>query len=228
MVKFYKVGGVVRDQLLGIPSKDLDLAVEASSYGEMKGAILERGGEIFLERPEFFTIRGRLPEVGAADFTLCRKDGFYSDQRRPDSVSVGTIYDDLSRRDFTCNAIAQDEDGKYIDPYDGQGDIEFKMLRAVGSPHDRFKEDPLRILRAVRFAITKSFIFDDELHDILTNNRAVVRLIKSVAKERVYEELKKCYLFDTRLTLMFFDYYSYVERVIFENFPIKLEPKIVG
>ena len=225
-IEFYKVGGWVRDKLLGQEPKDLDFAVEAESYEAMRQSILGRGGEIYLERPEFFAIRGRLPEYGAADFTLCRKDGFYSDNRRPDSVEVGNIYDDLSRRDFCCNAIAQNESGNYLDPFGGIEDIKGKVLRAVGSPRERLCEDPLRILRACRFEITKGFKMDRDLHDILMHDHLVIDLLKTVTKERVYEELKRCYLFDTRLTLMFFDYYWSIERLIFENFPIKLEPKI--
>ncbi len=103
MVKIYLVGGSIRDQLLGLKSKDLDYAVEAGSYEEMRDYIKENG-KIFLETPEYLTIRAHLKNGEPADFVLCRKDGEYSDGRRPDKVTPGTLYDDLARRDFTVNA----------------------------------------------------------------------------------------------------------------------------
>src|SRR3990167_10022522 len=120
MVKFFLTGGFLRDRLLNIPSKDLDYAVEASSYQEMKQAIIERDGEIFLETEKYLTIRARIPKFGAADFVLCRKDGTYiKDRRRPDFVEIGTLFDDLSRRDATINALAEDENGNIIDFFNG-------------------------------------------------------------------------------------------------------------
>src|SRR6187431_1537064 len=109
MINYYLVGGYVRDEILGVQSKDIDFAVEAKSYDAMKEDILRRGMTIFQERPQFFAIRARHPQMGGVDFTLCRKDGFYSDYRHPDDVRIGDIYDDLARRDFTVNAIARKE-----------------------------------------------------------------------------------------------------------------------
>ena len=94
-MKFYLVGGSVRDKLLGLKPKDKDYVVDAKSYEEMKSAIIEHGGNIFLETPQHFTIRALLPKIGAADFVLPRIDAFYSDGRRPDSVSVGTLEETL-------------------------------------------------------------------------------------------------------------------------------------
>lgn len=123
-VKFYQVGGSVRDKIMGIKPHDIDFAIGAESFGAMREAILARGGKIFLEMEKFFTIRANLPELGSADFVLTRKDGSYSDGRRPDGVTVGTILDDLARRDFTMNAIAINvETGDILDPFDGTGDI---------------------------------------------------------------------------------------------------------
>ena len=154
--KFYEVGGAVRDEILNLPTNDLDYAVEAESYEAMREAVLERGGEIFLESPEYLTIRAKVPGIGPADFVLCRKDGAYSDGRHPDRVEPGTLLDDLARRDFTMNAMAVDiENGKLYDPHDGRKDMEAETIRCVGVAEERFEEDALRILRAIRFAITK-------------------------------------------------------------------------
>jgi len=82
-VKFYQVGGSVRDKIMGIKPHDIDFAIGAESFGAMREAILAMGGKIFLEMEKFFTIRANLPELGSADFVLTRKDGSYSDGRRP-------------------------------------------------------------------------------------------------------------------------------------------------
>ena len=108
----YQVGGSLRDECLGRPCKDFDFSVEAPSYEAMREHLVQDGYTIFLEKPEYLTIRARFPkghpqERVCADFVLCRKDGFYSDGRRPDTVEPGTIYDDLARRDFTMNAMAR-------------------------------------------------------------------------------------------------------------------------
>src|SRR5687768_7510936 len=116
-IQFFQVGGSVRDELLGKQSKDIDYAVEAPSYGAMREAIVERGGEIFQENEAFLTVRAKVPTLGACDYVLCRKDGTYDkDGRRPDFVEVGSLADDLARRDFTVNAMAKAEDGTLVDP----------------------------------------------------------------------------------------------------------------
>ena len=106
MVKVFRVGGAVRDQFLNRPNKDVDFAVEAESYEAMKEYIVANGGKIYLETPEFFTIRGKIPNPGDADFVLCRKDGQYSDGRRPDSVSHGTIIE-VSRVASLLSTLSQ-------------------------------------------------------------------------------------------------------------------------
>jgi tRNA nucleotidyltransferase (CCA-adding enzyme) len=139
MIELYEVGGCVRDSLLGIDSKDIDFTVIAPSYEDMREFLTDAGFEIFLETPEYFTIRARFPKVvthdaiptrfvrtkklPTADFVLARKEGAYSDGRRPDEVQMGTLLDDLSRRDFTMNAMARDRDGRLIDPFGGQQDV---------------------------------------------------------------------------------------------------------
>jgi len=204
-VKIYQVGGSVRDELLGIKSKDIDYAVEAESYEVMRDYLIKEGYMIFLETPEYFTIRAKFPKSHpnqklTVDFSLCRSDGHYSDQRRPDQVKVASLMDDLGRRDFTVNAIAKDISGELIDPYDGQKDLERRLLRAVGSAEDRIKEDPLRVVRAVRFAITKGFKFDSELEQVIHADW-LPEMLGQVSIERVREELTKAMHHDTILTM---------------------------
>lgn len=225
MVKYYRVGGSVRDSLLGIKSKDIDFAVEATSYQEMIDDLKRQGVFIYQERPEFFAVRGNHPQWGPVDFTLCRTDGFYSDYRHPDSVQIGTIYEDLARRDFTVNAIAIDEDGNYIDPHDGRRDLKDNLLRCVGLTSERFSEDPLRILRAVRFHIVRGFNLDAYITYDLAHS-LVPEGLKTVSKERIYEELNKCFTHDSWKTIQFFHSRPYLEKMLFKEIGIKLAPRV--
>lgn len=230
-IKYYKVGGAVRDEILGVRSKDIDFAVEADSYEEMRDDLLSKGSIIWQERPEFFAIRAKHPDFGPVDFTLCRKEGFYSDNRHPDSVEIGTIYDDLARRDFTVNAIALDftetSSTTLIDPHGGVIDISKNLLRCVGSPEERFTEDPLRILRAVRFHIVRGFDLDFDL-EVSLSSFPLIDGLKKIPLERIYEELNKCFAHDTWNTLMFLDKHEYLKDVIFLEMGLKLAPRING
>lgn len=225
-VKFYLIGGALRDSFLGIKSKDLDFVVVAPSYNEMKQAILNQGGEIFLEKEPYLTIRGRLPEVGAADFVLARKDGIYSDNRRPDSVEIGSLYEDQKRRDFTCNAIAKDLiSGEIIDPFGGMEDINQGILRCVGNARDRFLEDGLRLARAIRFHITKKFELDSDI-EICLHEPFFIDLLAGQAIERIYDEFCKMFVFDTYKTLEVLRRYPYLERKIFKDTKLWLQPTL--
>jgi tRNA nucleotidyltransferase (CCA-adding enzyme) len=224
-VKLYKVGGYVRDLFLGVKSKDLDYAVECPSYQHMKDYISAKG-TIFIEKPEYGTIRANINKE-VADFVLCRKDGSYSDGRRPDSVQFGTIFDDLARRDFTMNAIAMDEDSEMIDPFEGQKDIEAKIIRCVGNTKERFSEDSLRILRAIRFSITKDMTLSGEIEDALLKDLDLVQKLKNVSKERIREELVKCFEFDTLKSLEMLEKFKEVRNMIFSN-KIKLKPSMAN
>lgn len=214
--KIYQVGGSVRDEILGVKSKDIDYAVESESYISMKDYIINSGGKIYLESPEFFTIRGRIGEIDA-DYVLCRKDGAYSDGRRPDSVEVGTIYDDLARRDFTMNAIAKDSEGNYIDPFDGRKDIAEKIIRCVGNTEQRISEDYLRLLRAARFSIVKGMSIDKSILQLFDNTFMTSKLSIAVSKERIREELYKMFKADTIATVYFFGKYPKMSYACFSD-----------
>lgn len=215
-IKFYQVGGSVRDAILGVKSKDIDFAVEAESFDAMREAIMQGGGKIFLETPQYLTIRAHMPELGDADYVLCRKDGEYKDGRRPETVEVGTILDDLARRDFTMNAIAIDrtDTGGLVDPYDGQGDIKLKLIRCVGDAKQRFAEDKLRVFRAIRFAVTKGFRIEH------ATNLAIqeVNDFSGVSTERIRDELFKMFKADSvqAMNLLTFEY-PYLLRIIQER-----------
>ena len=212
--KFYEVGGAVRDWVLELPTNDIDYAVEADSYEAMREAILERGGEIFLESPEYLTVRAKVPGIGPADVVLCRKDGAYSDCRHPDKVEPGTLLDDLARRDFTVNAMARDEDGKLYDPHGGREDLEERTLSCVGDATTRFEEDALRMLRAIRFSVTKYMTLDGDIDKCLKDPR-LVKLLEHISVERTREELNKAFKFDTLGTLLLLDKYPLVREALF-------------
>lgn len=224
MAKFYQVGGCVRDELMGVKSKDIDYSVEAPSYEAMRNAILDRGGRIFVENPEFFTVRAKVPQMGACDFVLCRRDGEYTDGRRPDEVLAGSLMDDLARRDFTMNAIAKDEGGTIIDPFNGQRDIEGKTIRCVGLAEQRFTEDALRLLRAIRFSITKSMAMHVSIQDCLRNPKIVKRLA-SVSVERVSDELTKALACSTLGTLTLLERFPLIRNECFSG-RLKLLPTL--
>lgn len=220
-IHLFKVGGTVRDEFLGIKSKDLDYAVEAPSFEAMRDFIADNG-KIFLEKPEFFTIRAKVRGEDA-DFVLCRKEHGYSDGRRPDSVTIGDIYDDLSRRDFTMNAIAiHTGEGAVIDPHGGVKDIERRLVRCVGKAENRFTEDSLRMIRAVRFAITKGFALDWDIRNAL-HDRFLLSKLENVSKERVREELNRCFKFDTLNTLRLFEQFPRLRDVVFSDDTLWLE-----
>lgn len=207
-IRVFEVGGTIRDSFLGFPNKDRDFSVEAPSWEAMRKFVHSRATKVFLEKPEFLTIRALVPDEvtgkpDARDFVLCRKDGAYGDGRRPDSVKMGTILDDLARRDFTMNAMAKDVvTGELIDPFRGQDDIRERVLRCVGSAAERFDEDALRILRAMRFKLTKDLLFTGDILDVFAEAQWAERLA-AVSVERIREEVRKCFLHDTPATLRF-------------------------
>jgi tRNA nucleotidyltransferase (CCA-adding enzyme) len=220
-VKIYSVGGAIRDEILGIKNKDIDFAVEANSYQEMKDYIVSSGGTIFLENLEYTTIRARMGKV-SADYVLCRKDGIYSDGRHPDTVTIGTIYDDLARRDFTMNAIAKDQNGNYIDPFNGIKDIENKIIRCVGNTRDRINEDNLRLLRAARFYVTKEMLYTDEIEYLFGDRNLIESFRRSVSRDRVREELHKMFNCNTMWSIGFFgDHYDFASACFGDDIWLK-------
>lgn len=213
-MKLYEVGGCVRDRLLGVQTKDIDFSVELDDdslsvdegFDVMRTHLEEEGFNIFVESPEFVTIRAKFPkhspEAGTdADFVLCRKEGPYSDGRRPDWVSLGTLEDDLRRRDFTINAMARPLGSEeIIDLFDGQKDLEARLIRFVGDPRQRITEDALRVMRALRFCITKGFRLESETKSAI-RSVASANLLREISEERRAGELDRMFKHDTVGTL---------------------------
>lgn len=186
----YLVGGCVRDMMLDREPKDWDITTNAKP---------EEIQEIFADtvyENSFGTVgiktESEDPRVKVIEVTTYRIEGKYTDKRHPDEVKFATnIEDDLSRRDFTVNAMALGMDGALIDPYGGEFDVKEKTIRTVGDATARFKEDALRLMRAVRFSMELDFEIE------FATRRAIVecsRELEVIAKERVRDELVKILL----------------------------------
>ena len=179
----WAVGGCVRDSLLGKRPHDYDLCTDAMP--EETEAVFA-GRSLVTAGKKHGTI-GVVTAGGVVEITTFRRDGAYSDSRHPDRVAfVNDIREDLSRRDFTVNAVAWSEGTGYCDPFGGRKDLEKKLLRAVGDPDTRFREDALRILRGVRFALRFSLTPEKNTLEAVLRQ---VPLLDSLSRERVFSEL---------------------------------------
>ena len=183
----YVVGGCVRDAIRGVDPQDWDIATDAtpdeiqqlfakSLYTNRFGTVVVRSGEHEVE------------------VTTYRTETGYTDHRRPDHVAfTDSLHEDLSRRDFTMNAMAwrparNGTAGELVDPFGGQRDLDARILRAVGEPEERFREDALRMLRAVRFATLLDMRIDDRTAAAI---RACAQLAETLSGERLNQEITK-------------------------------------
>jgi len=186
----YIVGGCVRDFLRGITPEDWDVTTNAKPKEIQK--IFPKS---FYEN-KFLTVTvktgSKNPKLKEVEVTTYRLEAKYTDKRHPDEVKFAkSIKEDLARRDFTVNAVAMN--AEVIDPFGGQKDLEDKVVRAVGKPEDRFSEDALRMMRAVRFAATLSFTIEPETARAIKKNAA---LLRAISKERIRDELMKIIMSD--------------------------------
>lgn len=182
----YFVGGCVRNLLMGLPVKDWDLTTNATPE-----ELLKLFSDGFYNN-EFGTVGIPLSEKNVVEITTYRTEQGFSNKRHPDKVLWGkTIDEDLSRRDFTMNAVGMKlkaDQTEFVDPFNGRQDIKDKIIRTVGNPSARFKEDALRLLRAIRFATVLSFDIDQATGKEIV---ADAKLIKEISFERVRDELLK-------------------------------------
>ncbi|MED3889975.1 CCA tRNA nucleotidyltransferase [Peribacillus frigoritolerans] len=179
----YFVGGSVRDYILGRTINDVDIATSATPQ-EIK-RIFPNTADIGIDHGTVLVIT----DTGTYEITTFRTESGYSDFRRPDAVKfVRSLTEDLQRRDFTMNAIAMDKTGKIIDPFNGKRDLAQKRIITVGNPHERFHEDALRMMRALRFVSQLDFELDQETFDSLKEN---AQNISEIAVERILVEFEK-------------------------------------
>ena len=179
----YFVGGSVRDRVLGLTVNDVDIATSAMP-NEIK-EIFKRTIDIGIEHGTVMVL-----ENGESyEITTFRTESTYKDFRHPDSVTfVRSLTEDLMRRDFTMNAIAMDIKGNLIDPFGGLNDIDKRIIRAVGKPEERFQEDALRMMRAVRFAAQLDFEIEG---NTLLSIHQNAQLLTNIAIERIQVEFEK-------------------------------------
>lgn len=180
------VGGCVRDTLLGRPVHDWDIATSATPeeimavFAKTVPTGLQHGTVTVVDRGEHYEV------------TTFRKDGGYLDGRHPETVSfVRELREDLSRRDFTVNAMAMDSSGTITDLFGGREDLQNRILRCVGDPAQRFREDALRMLRALRFSAQLGFAIEQNTMNAIVSCAPKCRLLSA---ERVREELEKTLL----------------------------------
>ena len=184
--KAYLVGGAVRDMIMKVPAHDWDVATNATPQDVIKlfKFVVPTGIE-----HGTVTVHYKGNEI---EVTTFRTETGYSDGRHPDSVNyAATIEEDLARRDFTMNAIAASlEDGVIVDPYGGQDDIKKKLIRTVGAPHERFMEDGLRPVRALRFAAKLDFSIEKDTYSEIFK-KEIQQKVSSISIERVRDEFEK-------------------------------------
>lgn len=237
--KSYLIGGAVRDRLLGLKSKDMDYSIvienpkqyssPEEAFNKFVKTIEKEGYEVFLKTPKCLTVRAKFPKDHknngiVADFVISRLERGYKVGTREPVVELGTLFDDCIRRDYSVNALAEDEDGNIIDFFNGQKDLQQKILRTPTDAAVSFNADPLRIIRGIRFAITKDFEFSDEIWRAIDMFDA--KKMKVVSFERVMEELKKCFQHDTRRTIEFLkticlSNYDLYNSILSDNFWLK-------
>ena len=178
----YCVGGCVRDWLLGKEPHDFDLCTSATPE-DMK--TIFQGRDLVLAGEKHGTV-GVVTEEGVVEITTFRKEGTYADNRHPDRVEFVTdIKEDLARRDFTVNAMAWSPKRGLQDPFGGEADLKNGILRCVGHPETRFREDALRILRGVRFSVTYDLTPEPETEQAMLG---LTGLLDHLARERVFGE----------------------------------------
>lgn len=237
--KLFEVGGKIRDEFLGLKSNDVDYSVVIDNqsltlneaYSEFVQQIKSEGFDVKIEHPDVVTVRAMFPKEhkynGVADFVLARKELYYPETGRRPICKLGTLRDDLLRRDFTLNALAKGEDGEIVDLFNGYTDLMDNTLRTPGDPYKSFRDDPLRIIRAMRFCITKGFVLSQGLRTAIIE--IGISGLEKVSIERVREELEKCFKYNTVKTLDYLFFFKLelnfdLIKYSFENTSLKLTP----
>ncbi len=179
----YFVGGSVRDFLLGKEINDIDIAT-AATPDEIKN-IFDRTIDIGIQHGTVMV----LLHHRSYEITTFRTESTYVNHRRPSEVFfIRNLRDDLKRRDFTMNAMAMDKNGSIIDYFQGEDALQNKQIVTVGNPNERFQEDALRMMRAIRFVSTLGFSIEDNTKKSITENR---QLLREIAVERITAEFEK-------------------------------------
>ena len=188
-VRAYVVGGYVRDYYLGRPSTDIDVVVVGSGIALAEALARELKAKVSVFKT-FGTAMVRAKGI-EVEFVGARKESYTHDSRKPE-VEPGTLEDDQRRRDFTINAMAWSLNdatfGELVDPFDGMSDLEECIIRTPCDPDVTFSDDPLRMMRAVRFASQLGFTIEEETFEAICRN---AQRIKIVSRERIAYKFSK-------------------------------------
>lgn len=183
--KAYFVGGSVRDLLLKRPIGDIDIATSAKPHEVQQ--IFDKVIPVGIEHGTVMVRHNH----ESYEVTTFRVDGEYNDFRHPDEVKfVSSIEEDLARRDFTMNAIAMDDEGNLVDPFNGQHAISNAIIETVRCAGERFQEDPLRMMRALRFSSQLGFQVSEKTYEAIVQNK---KLLENIAVERIAVEFEKLF-----------------------------------
>ena len=194
----YAVGGCVRDFLMQRPCDDIDITTSAKP-DELEKILSDNNIKFIETGIKHGTVTAVL-NGKPYEITTFRKDGDYKDSRRPETVDFVTdIKEDLSRRDFTINAMAYNHSEGIVDLFDGQTDLNNKIIRAVGNADLRFKEDALRIMRALRFSSTLGFEIEESTKKAVFDN---MHLLSNISSERIFTELTKLLIGDYAMQVL--------------------------
>ena len=212
----YVVGGCVRDSILGKEPHDWDICTPALAC-ELLVEFEEKGYRVIPTGLQHGTITVHL-NGNNYEITTFRRDGEYSDGRHPDTVEFTSdlIYD-LERRDFTINAMAYNSEEGLIDPFNGCQDIQNRTIRCVEDPNERFMEDGLRILRALRFAVQLNFAIDSLTEEAMFNNK---ELINGLSMERINSEFIKMINAEYISSFVIYSYNRIISELIPEVAPM--------
>lgn len=227
--ELFEVGGRVRDELLGLKSKDIDYTVVLADrtmspkegFDWFCSTIEDEGYRIFKKTPDMYTVRAKFPiehtHSGTdADFVLARKEIGYVPGTRKPILELGSLEDDLVRRDFTLNALAKNVNGEIIDLFGGIKALNARILDTPLDPTETFLDDPLRVLRALRFSITKGFMIAPRVWAAIFIPAVLDKLEAVVSQERIREEVTKMLKADTVETLRLFQDLDQIETRIIE------------
>lgn len=196
--KAYIVGGIVRDSLLGKQAHDIDITTNARPFEVIK--LFRDNYTIALTGIKYKTVTVII-DKNPMEITTFRSESGYEDGRRPDRVVYETkLENDLKRRDFTVNAMAYNDKENLVDLFGGIDDLENKIIRTVGDPDQRFFEDRLRMLRAVRFCSQLGFTLEENTKHAIKKD---AKLIKSVSVERIAQEINKTMLQSDKPSIAF-------------------------
>lgn len=210
----YAVGGCVRDSIMGREPNDWDITTSATPYQVKE--IFPKTADTGLQHGTVTVIMGGQ----GYEVTTYRIDGAYEDGRHPREVQfTSSLEEDLKRRDFTINAMAYSDETGLIDIFDGIGDLQRKVIRCVGNPWQRFGEDALRILRAVRFAAQLGFTIEDETRQAIVD---LAPTLKKISAERIQAECVKLLTSD-RPQMWETVYETGISKIIMPEFDVAMD-----